>query len=705
MKRLLMGLLLSLTVLNAGAQQTASDEVNRLQARMYKLYSGYDYDEFISVTDSLKVAAEEAGDDRMFYRAWANQVLFSSNRQRRSRAMQIAKEMQEHAVKQGNKWGIYNGLHVAAYAHEQMQNREEAIKGFKKAVNYLHEYLPNESAASSLIELAKISYLRSHMESAIQYAEQAIREPQLNALHRLNAYSLMCLSAADSAAYRPKNSDFRTDFNRFYAEREKVKEAYGRDDIYGQRVEILKCILNRQFDEALQIASSIRSPLTRYNLERQIYFQQKNYEKAFMKLIAYMKNKDSVSEARNSHLLLEMITSMDVGRLENEQKELKLRNQALQLENLASDLEQERLEEEALQLNLKNKEVELQNAAVRLQNDSLDKHNKNLQISEYESKMAAQEQAARARRIFTTSVIAIAAFVIAALAFILWRRNLNARRLRRMNEQLQEANTNLKTAYDQLEEATTARERIESELRIARDIQMGMVPSQFPQHRHFDIYGMLKPAKEVGGDLYDFFIQNNKLYFCIGDVSGKGIPASLFMSVIVNLFRMVAKEGFPPEYIATRLNETVSENNENGMFCTMFIGEIDVQSGKLLYCNAGHNPPVMMARRLNSTSPTNPVFVEMEANAPIGLWPELVFKGGVIEHIKGSPLFLYTDGLSEAEDVGQLQFGDDRILDVIASQPFTGARQLVERLSESVRQHVGDAPQSDDLTMLCIMCS
>jgi serine phosphatase RsbU (regulator of sigma subunit) len=400
-----------------------------------------------------------------------------------------------------------------------------------------------------------------------------------------------------------------------------------------------------------------------------------------------------------------MITSMDVGRLENEQKELKLRNQSLQLENMASELEQKRLGEEALQLNLKNKEVELQNAAVRLQNDSLDKHNKNLQISEYESKMAAQEQAARARRIFTTSAIAIAALIILALAYILWRRSQNARRLRRMNEQLQEANTNLKTAYDQLEETTTAKERMESELRIARDIQMGMVPSRFPQHDHFDIYGILKPAKEVGGDLYDFFIQNNRLYFCIGDVSGKGIPASLFMSVIVNLFRMVAKEGFPPEYIATRLNETVSENNENGMFCTMFIGEIDVQSGKLLYCNAGHNPPVMMARRLNSTTPTAPVFVEMEANAPIGLWPNLVFKGEVIEHIKGRPLFLYTDGLSEAEDGEQLQFGDDRILDVIASQPFTGARQMVERLSESVRQHVGDAPQSDDLTMLCIMCS
>ena len=672
MKRLLMVLLLCLTVLNASAQKTASDEVKRLQARMYKLYSGYDYDEFISVTDSLKRAAEEAGDDRMFYRAWANQVLFSSNRQRRSRAMQIAKEMQEHAIKQGNKWGIYNGLHVSAYAHEQMQNHEEAIKGFKKAVNYLHEYLPNESAASSLIELAKISYLRKHMESAIQYAEQAIREPHLNELHRLNAYSLMCMSAADSAAYHPKNSDFRTDFNRFYAEREKVKKAYGRDDIYGQRVDIFRCILDRHFDEALRIASTIRAPMTRYNLEREIYREQKNYEMALKSLTNYIIWKDSVNEVRNSHLLLEMIT---------------------------------RLEEEALQLNLKNKEVELQNAAVRLQNDSLDKHNKNLQISEYESKMAAQEQAARARRIFTTSAISIAALIILALAYILWRRSLNARRLRLMNDQLQEANTNLKTAYDQLEETTTAKERIESELRIAREIQMGMVPRLFPQHDHIDIYGILKPAKEVGGDLYDFFIQDNKLYFCIGDVSGKGIPASLFMSVIVNLFRMVAKDGYPPDYIATQLNETVSENNENGMFCTMFIGEIDMQSGMLLYCNAGHNPPVMMESNQQGDAPSNPVFVDMEANAPIGLWPGLEFVGEEIENVKGRPLLLYTDGLSEAEDGEQLQFGDDQILDIIASHPFEGARQMVDRLSESVKQHVGDAPQSDDLTMLCIMCS
>ena len=345
-------------------------------------------------------------------------------------------------------------------------------------------------------------------------------------------------------------------------------------------------------------------------------------------------------------------------------------------------------------------------------NDSINTSDTKRQLAEMNTKYALDEERMKRAEEQMRSIITIATIIVLSLAVFLYFRIRSSRRLKKAHEslaqahgKLEETHQQLLTAYDQLEETTTAKERMESELRIAREIQMGMVPSLFPQHDHIDIYGILKPAKEVGGDLYDFFIQNNRLYFCIGDVSGKGIPASLFMSVIVNLFRMVAKEGFPPEYIATRLNETVSENNENGMFCTMFIGEIDMQSGKLLYCNAGHNPPVMMAGKQSGETSSKPVFVEMESNAPIGLWPELVFKGEEIENVKGWPLFLYTDGLSEAEDGEQLQFGDDRVLDVIASQPFEGARQLVERLSDSVKQHVGNAPQSDDLTMLCIMCS
>lgn len=691
----IIAILLGLSALTARAQKSATDEVRRLQARMYKLYASQDYDAFISVTDSLKTAAEKAGDERTFYKAWANQVLFSSNRGRRNRAMEIAREMQQHAINRGNKFGIYNGTHVAAYTHQQMENLPEAIKEYKKAIAYLHEYLPNESAASSLLELAKIAYLRSNPDKCISYAEQAIHEQNLNPLHRLNALSLMCIASADSAVYHPRSNDYRTDFNLFYSEREKAKKDYGRDDIYGMRVDIFKDILNRDFKEALKKAERIPTTLTRLEMQRTIYEKMGDHRNAYLMMKRYHWWRDSINEARNTHLLTEMTTAMNVGRLENEQKELKLRNQTLRLENLASELEQQRLQEEALSLSLKNKEVELQNASVRMQNDSLDKYNKDLQISEYQSKMAAKESAAETQRVFFTMAAILTGLIIATLAFTLWRRSQNARRLRRMNDQLTDANNNLKTAYDKLEETTAAKERIESELRIARDIQMGMVPSvfpAFPNRDDIDIYAVIDPAREVGGDLYDFMLQNDRLYFCIGDVSGKGIPASLFMSAVVNLFRMLAKEGFPPEYIATRLNETLTENNENGMFCTLFIGDIDLNTGKLHYCNAGHNPPVIMARQLNSNAPTEPTLLEMETNAPIGLWPDLEFVGEEIGNIKDRPLFFYTDGLSEAEDANQQQYGEERLLDILGGQPFDSARLTIERHTGQRQTACGQRP-------------
>jgi serine phosphatase RsbU (regulator of sigma subunit) len=246
-------------------------------------------------------------------------------------------------------------------------------------------------------------------------------------------------------------------------------------------------------------------------------------------------------------------------------------------------------------------------------------------------------------------------------------------------------------AYDQLEETTTAKERIESELRIARDIQMGMVPSTFPEDEGLDIFASMTPAKAVGGDLYDFFILDGTLYFCLGDVSGKGVPASLFMAQSIRLFRALAKQQMMPADIATRLNAELSENNESGMFVTMFIGEVDLQTGHLEFCNAGHNPPVFRGE-----------FIEMEPNAPIGLWPELEYIGENIDNIKGEPLFIYTDGLNEAENAAQEQFGDDHLLEVIGTNTYESARQTVELLQHEVAVHVAGAEPSDDLTMLCL---
>ena len=278
----------------------------------------------------------------------------------------------------------------------------------------------------------------------------------------------------------------------------------------------------------------------------------------------------------------------------------------------------------------------------------------------------------------------------------------------RRRKQVQE----LRHAYNQLADTTTAKQRIDSELRIARDIQMSMVPRNFPafpDRRDIDLYATVVPAKEVGGDLYDFFLQDDHLYFCVGDVSGKGIPASLTMAVAVNLFRTVAKEGFPPEVIAAKLNDTMSADNESGVFVTMFIGIIDLKTGRLNYCNCGHNPPIYGERRAH-TSQTVFSFLEMESNAPIGLWPEIEFVGGHISDVRGSLLFVYTDGVNEAENRMLDQFGEKRMLRVLreSTQPFgertpkTRSRFLIDEMKCALDAFVDGAEQSDDLTMLCV---
>ena len=377
-------------------------------------------------------------------------------------------------------------------------------------------------------------------------------------------------------------------------------------------------------------------------------------------------------------------SQLEVAKAENESKDLRLANQQLKLNHIADELKQKELTEQALNLMLKNRDIELAHAAVRLENDSLEAHNKNLELSEYLSKMKAQEQAEHNQRIIMWAGAFIALLTIGYLAFFLYRRNRHAKRL-------EDANQKLQTAYDQLEEITTARERMRSELRIARDIQMGMVPQKFPHNPAFDLYATMVPAKAVGGDLYDFFLLNDKLYFCIGDVSGKGIPASMLMAVAVNLFRTIAKEELPPEHIANKLNDTLSADNESGMFVTMFIGIIDLPSGRMDFCNAGHNPPLMDGK-----------FIEMEPNAPIGLWPELEYVGEHVDNMKGKKLFLYTDGLNEAENKEQQQYGEDRLQRQINQHSKDSAQQTIEDIQQDVTLFVNGAEASDDMTILCL---
>ena len=241
-----------------------------------------------------------------------------------------------------------------------------------------------------------------------------------------------------------------------------------------------------------------------------------------------------------------------------------------------------------------------------------------------------------------------------------------------------------------------AKERIESDLRIARDIQMSMVPSTFPDRPDLDLYASMTPAKEVGGDLYGYVLNDDRLYFALGDVSGKGVPASLFMAQATRLFRTLAAQGITPAKIATQMNDALSgEDNERGMFVTMFIGLLDLNTGHLDFCNAGHNPPVLIGDGTTE-------FVEMIPNAPIGLWPGMEFEGEEIADITDRPLFVYTDGLNEAENCRQEQFSDERLLEILQTTPFESSEKTVEMLREQVERHRDGAEPNDDLTMLCV---
>jgi serine phosphatase RsbU (regulator of sigma subunit) len=235
---------------------------------------------------------------------------------------------------------------------------------------------------------------------------------------------------------------------------------------------------------------------------------------------------------------------------------------------------------------------------------------------------------------------------------------------------------------------------MERDLHIAAKIQQGMllkVFPAFPGRDDIDIYGMQRAAKEVGGDIFDFLMRDDRLYFLIGDVSGKGVPASLFMTVVGHLFRNVARYSTSASIIVEAINNGLAEGNDEDMFCTIFCGVLDMQTGRVEFCNAGHNPPVFRGE-----------FIEMEPNAPIGLWPELEYIGENIDNIKGEPLFIYTDGLNEAENAAQEQFGDDHLLEVIRNNTYESARQTVELLQHEVAVHVAGAEPSDDLTMLCL---
>ena len=240
----------------------------------------------------------------------------------------------------------------------------------------------------------------------------------------------------------------------------------------------------------------------------------------------------------------------------------------------------------------------------------------------------------------------------------------------------------------------TQQQKMEGELEIARTIQNAMLPKVFPPYcdrPDLNIYGMVQPAKEIGGDLYDFYVRHDKLFFCVGDVSGKGVPASLVMATMRSLFRSTTAHEEQPDRIAIEINNTIAEGNDQNMFVTLFIGVIDLDTGMLSYCNAGHNAPIIGNK-----------MIDVLPNLPIGVLSGFAYQAQQMQLERGDIIFLYTDGLTEAEDSSHAQYGERRMLDVLAASRGKRPREIVDAMLAGVKTFVGDAPQSDDLTMVAI---
>ena len=254
---------------------------------------------------------------------------------------------------------------------------------------------------------------------------------------------------------------------------------------------------------------------------------------------------------------------------------------------------------------------------------------------------------------------------------------------------------------EELKDTTSQKASIERDLNIASSIQMGMLPTMPAKLGDYgedvQIYASLTPAKVVGGDLFDFYFRDEKLFFCLGDVSGKGVPASLFMTVTRATFRTVSAYESQPDRIVTTMNKTIADMNKNHMFITLFVGVLDLPTGRLRYCNAGHDAPLLVGKGVGE--------LPCDANIPVGFRPKWKYSLQEAQIFTGTTIFLFTDGLTEAMNASREQFTMERVNEVAFQSLLSGhqePRQFIERMTEAAYQFVGDAQQSDDLTMMAI---
>ena len=256
---------------------------------------------------------------------------------------------------------------------------------------------------------------------------------------------------------------------------------------------------------------------------------------------------------------------------------------------------------------------------------------------------------------------------------------------------------------DKSEKQLIANAHIESERNTAARLQLTMVPKvfpPFPERSDIDVYASIRPAKAVGGDFYDFFIRDEKLFITIGDVAGKGIPASMVMAIYLVLFRIFANKTDDPAEILTLINNYSAKNNPESMFVTMQIGCLDLATGHIVYCNAGHNSPLVIHQ---SGATTEASFHPLKPGLPIGCMDGFDYVNEEATLLPGSLIYMYTDGITEAMDDDNQFYGEERLREAInALPPSATTTEIVQGVEASVNAFTHGAQQADDMTSLCI---
>ena len=268
--------------------------------------------------------------------------------------------------------------------------------------------------------------------------------------------------------------------------------------------------------------------------------------------------------------------------------------------------------------------------------------------------------------------------------------------LLQLHDSFSHMQVSLKKYIEDLKVTTATKEHMTSELAIAHDIQMGMIPTRFPQRDDVDLYASLKPAKEVGGDLYDFIFDNDELFVIVGDVAGKGVPASLYMAVTRTLFRNLAGNFQSACNIVREINKAIVSDNDSCLFVTLFVGVLDFRTRLMTYCNASHNAPLVVDEDGKSR------YLEVVPNVPVGLVEHYDYVEQYLEFKPGMALLLYTDGLTEAMDKERHLFGEQRLQEALHHAATLPSEDIVTHIQRQVAGFIGEADQSDDLTMLCM---